>query len=106
MLGHLKQVLPRRPDLKVIVTSATIDADRFARHFASKDGEPAPVIQVSGRLFPVEQRWRPFEESREAFSDIATDRSSALKIEISRYIRARSTEITTDADLVAVLNIA
>jgi ATP-dependent helicase HrpA len=68
LLGHLRQILPRRPDLKVIVTSATIDADRFARHFAkgSEQGdEPAPVIQVSGRLFPVEQRWRPFEESRE-----------------------------------------
>jgi ATP-dependent helicase HrpA len=64
LLGHLRQILPRRPDLKVIVTSATIDADRFAQHFASADG-PAPVIQVSGRLFPVEQRWRPFEESRE-----------------------------------------
>ncbi len=62
LLGHLRQILPRRPDLKVIVTSATIDADRFARHFESKDG-PAPVIQVSGRLFPVEQRWRPFEEN-------------------------------------------
>ena len=64
LLGYLRQLLPRRPDLKVIVTSATIDADRFAQHFASKDG-PAPVIQVSGRLFPVEQRWRPFEDSRE-----------------------------------------
>jgi ATP-dependent helicase HrpA len=64
LLGHLRQILPRRPDLKVVVTSATIDADRFARHFASGD-TPAPVIQVSGRLFPVEQRWRPFEESRE-----------------------------------------
>ena len=64
LLGHLRQILPRRPDLKVIVTSATIDADRFARHFAASAG-PAPVIQVSGRLFPVEQRWRPFEESRE-----------------------------------------
>lgn len=64
LLGYLRQVLPRRPDLKVIVTSATIDADRFAQHFASRHG-PAPVIQVSGRLFPVEQRWRPFEESRE-----------------------------------------
>ena len=64
LLGHLRQILPRRPDLKIIVTSATIDADRFARHFASATG-PAPVIQVSGRLFPVEQRWRPFVESRE-----------------------------------------
>ena len=64
LLGYLRQILPRRPDLKVIVTSATIDADRFARHFESARG-PAPVIMVSGRLFPVEQRWRPFEESRE-----------------------------------------
>jgi ATP-dependent helicase HrpA len=64
LLGHLRQILPRRPDLKVVVTSATIDADRFARHFESAAG-PAPVIQVSGRMFPVEQRWRPFEESRE-----------------------------------------
>jgi len=64
LLGYLKQLLPKRPDLKVIVTSATIDADRFANHFAGKAG-PAPVIMVSGRLFPVEQRWRPYEESRE-----------------------------------------
>jgi ATP-dependent helicase HrpA len=87
LLGYLRQILPRRPDLKIIVTSATIDADRFAQHFASRrspapgrptaddapsggreaGGErvPAPVIMVSGRLFPVEQRYRPFEESRE-----------------------------------------
>jgi ATP-dependent helicase HrpA len=64
LLGYLRQLLPRRPDLKIIVTSATIDADRFAQHFASSKG-PAPVIMVSGRLFPVEQRYRPFEESRE-----------------------------------------
>jgi ATP-dependent helicase HrpA len=64
LLGHLKQVLAQRPELKVVVTSATIDADRFSRHFASSSG-PAPVIQVSGRMFPVEQRWRPFAETRE-----------------------------------------
>ena len=64
LLGYLRQILPRRPDLKIIVTSATIDADRFAQHFASARG-PAPVLMVSGRTFPVEQRWRPFEESRE-----------------------------------------
>ena len=64
LLGYLRQLLPRRPDLKIVVTSATIDADRFARHFASKAG-PAPVIMVSGRMFPVEQRYRPFEDSRE-----------------------------------------
>ncbi|MCK6416702.1 MAG: ATP-dependent RNA helicase HrpA [Giesbergeria sp.] len=64
LLGYIRQILPRRPDLKVVVTSATIDADRFAKHFESSKG-PAPVIQVSGRTYPVEQRWRPFEESRD-----------------------------------------
>ena len=64
LLGHLKQILPQRPELKVIVTSATIDAERFAGHFASP-AAAAPVIMVSGRLFPVEQRWRPFEERRD-----------------------------------------
>ena len=64
LLGYLRQILPRRPDLKIIVTSATIDAQRFANHFASRHG-PAPVIMVSGRMFPVEQRYRPFEESRD-----------------------------------------
>ncbi|HEY0824364.1 MAG TPA: ATP-dependent RNA helicase HrpA, partial [Ramlibacter sp.] len=64
LLGYLRQLLPRRPDLKVVVTSATIDAERFAQHFASPKG-PAPVIYVSGRTFPVEQRWHPFEESRD-----------------------------------------
>ncbi len=64
LLGYLRQILPRRPDLKIIVTSATIDAQRFADHFAGRSG-PAPVIMVSGRMFPVEQRYRPFEESRD-----------------------------------------
>ena len=64
LLGYLRQILPRRPDLKIVVTSATIDAQRFADHFKSNKG-PAPVIMVSGRMFPVETRYRPFEESRE-----------------------------------------
>ena len=64
LLGYLRQLLPRRPDLKIIITSATIDADRFAQHFASRNG-PAPVIMVSGRTYAVEQRYRPFEESRD-----------------------------------------
>ncbi|KAB7631036.1 ATP-dependent RNA helicase HrpA, partial [Verminephrobacter sp. Larva24] len=66
LLGYLRQILPRRPDLKLVITSATIDADRFARHFASGDAMTcAPVIEVSGRSFPVELRWRPFQETRE-----------------------------------------
>ncbi len=60
LLGHLRQILPRRPDLKVIVTSATIDTERFAKHFAGPAG-PAPVIEVSGRMYPVEVRWRAIE---------------------------------------------
>lgn len=65
LLGYLKEVLPKRPDLKLIVTSATIDADRFARHFGT-DARPAPVIEVSGRLYPVEVRYRPVAEDRPA----------------------------------------
>ncbi|MBJ9943485.1 ATP-dependent RNA helicase HrpA [Burkholderia multivorans] len=65
LLGYLKEILPKRPDLKLIVTSATIDADRFARHFGS-DAHPAPVIEVSGRLYPVEVRYRPVAEDRPA----------------------------------------
>ena len=60
MLGYLKQLLPRRPDLKVIVTSATLDAERFSRHFAG-----APVIEVSGRLYPIETRYRPWEDRKD-----------------------------------------
>ncbi|HJV50834.1 MAG TPA: ATP-dependent RNA helicase HrpA [Noviherbaspirillum sp.] len=60
LLGYLKQLLPRRPDLKVIITSATIDAERFARHFGKPD-RAAPVIEVSGRLYPVEVRYRPVD---------------------------------------------
>jgi len=63
ILGYLRQILPKRPDLKVIVTSATIDPQRFANHFADKSGKPAPVIEVSGRTYPVEMRYRPLNES-------------------------------------------
>ena len=63
LLGYLKTLLPRRPDLKIIITSATIDADRFARHFGSND-KPAPVIEVSGRLYKVEVRYRPIERDQ------------------------------------------
>ena len=60
LLGYLRQLLPKRPDLKLIITSATIDAQRFADHFTI-NGKVAPVIEVSGRLFPVEQRYCPLE---------------------------------------------
>ena len=59
ILGYVRQLLPRRPDLKVIVTSATIDTARFARHFGIGD-EDAPIVEVTGRTYPVEVRYRPF----------------------------------------------
>ncbi|KRB39013.1 ATP-dependent RNA helicase HrpA [Microbacterium sp. Root180] len=59
LIGYLTRILPQRPDLKVIVTSATIDPESFARHFADRDGNPAPIIEVSGRTYPVEVRYRP-----------------------------------------------
>jgi ATP-dependent helicase HrpA len=65
LLGYIRQILPKRPDLKVVVTSATIDADRFAKHFESAKRPGAGHHGVGPHLFPVEQRWRPFEESRD-----------------------------------------
>ncbi|MFG2109035.1 ATP-dependent RNA helicase HrpA [Micromonospora chersina] len=66
ILGYLRQLLPRRPDLKVVITSATIETDRFAKHFADAEGNPAPVVEVSGRTYPVEVRYRPLVEVTEA----------------------------------------
>ncbi len=62
LLGYLKQLLRKRRDLKVIVTSATIDTARFAQHFVDASGEPAPIVEVSGRSYPVEIRYRPLED--------------------------------------------
>lgn len=66
LLGYLKRLLTKRADLKVIVTSATIDAERFAQHFADADGKPAPIFNISGRTYPVEIRWRPLDDVDEA----------------------------------------
>ncbi|MGZ6884334.1 MAG: ATP-dependent RNA helicase HrpA, partial [Nocardioidaceae bacterium] len=62
ILGYLRQLLPKRPDLKVVITSATIDPERFAAHFAAADGTPAPIVEVTGRTYPVELRYRPLVE--------------------------------------------
>ncbi|MGN6160519.1 MAG: ATP-dependent RNA helicase HrpA, partial [Marmoricola sp.] len=70
LLGYLKRLLPRRPDLKVIVTSATIDPESFARYFADVEGNPAPVIEVSGRTYPVEVRYRPLVVEDEGDDDV------------------------------------
>nr|WP_129138906.1 ATP-dependent RNA helicase HrpA [Halomonas coralii] len=68
LLGYLKRLTERRPDLKIIITSATIDVERFSRHFA-RDGKPAPVVQVSGRTYPVEVRYRPLVRETEDEED-------------------------------------
>ncbi|HEU0206268.1 MAG TPA: ATP-dependent RNA helicase HrpA [Pseudolysinimonas sp.] len=78
LLGYLKQLLPRRPDLKVIVTSATIDPESFARHFATVPadggpGSPAPIVEVSGRTYPVEIRYRPLVAEAASDSDDPDD---------------------------------
>ncbi|MFJ2824800.1 ATP-dependent RNA helicase HrpA [Streptomyces toxytricini] len=69
LLGYLSQLLPRRPDLKVVITSATIDPERFSRHFGD-----APIVEVSGRTYPVEVRYRPLleEDSEESDRDQIT----------------------------------
>ena len=73
LLGYLKQLLPRRPDLKVIVTSATIDTERFAAHFAG-----APVVNVEGRGYPVEMRYRPLGEKPGSESTFSQDAVSPI----------------------------
>ncbi len=65
ILGYLKQILQKRPDLKLIITSATIDVERFSRHF-----DNAPVVEVSGRTYPVETRYRPLLQDDDADLDL------------------------------------
>jgi ATP-dependent helicase HrpA len=89
LLGYLKELLlgarPARPDLKLVVTSATIDAARFSRHFAHS-GEPAPVIEVSGRLYPVEVRYRPL--AGEGRTDEEQDVEDAIVEALDELARA------------------
>ncbi|HYS64371.1 MAG TPA: ATP-dependent RNA helicase HrpA [Paraburkholderia sp.] len=100
LLGYLKEILARRPDLKLIVTSATIDADRFARHFGSEE-KPAPVIEVSGRLYPVEVRYRPVAEDSPAVKAAEGASSSSSS---SRESRDRpKTQRETDRDLMEAI---
>ncbi|MGV8966987.1 MAG: ATP-dependent RNA helicase HrpA [Cellulomonas sp.] len=71
ILGYLTRLLPQRPDLKVVITSATIDSTRFAEHFAGPDGVPAPVVEVTGRTYPVELRYRPLTPEDDDPADAA-----------------------------------
>ena len=107
ILGYVARLLPVRPDLKVIITSATIDSDRFARHFGTWEGapgsgrltEPAPVIEVSGRTYPVEIRYRPLgpttpsSYTSEASAAQANDRTETVE----------TTEVTESGPMQLVL---
>jgi ATP-dependent helicase HrpA len=81
LLGYLRRLLPKRPDLKLIITSATIDPQRFAEHFADPRGTPAPIVEVSGRTYPVEVRYRPLvqlPESDEEGEPVVRDQTEAI----------------------------
>src|SRR5690625_2756134 len=80
LLGYLRQLLPKRPDLKVIITSATIDSEKFAAHFGT-GGQPASVIEVSGRTYPVEIRYRPLV-------DDDVDQAGAICLAVDELIAA------------------
>ncbi len=89
LLGYLKRLLPRRPDLKVVITSATIDPERFAAHFADAHGRPAPIIEVSGRTYPVEVRYRPLLE--ESYDDeegepVQRDQTEAIEAAVDELL--------------------
>ena len=80
LLGYLKRLLPRRPDLKVVITSATIDVERFAEHF------DAPVVEVSGRTYPVEVRYRPLlelPEDDEEGEPVQRDQTEAIRAAVA-----------------------
>lgn len=98
LLGYLKQLLPKRPDLKVIITSATIDPESFAKHFADADGSPAPIIEVSGRTYPVEIRYRPLITEREnpktgEITEVETDPLDGLVAACKELMRAGDGDI-------------
>lgn len=107
ILGYVARLLPARPDLKVIITSATIDSDRFARHFGTWEGtpgsgrliEPAPVIEVSGRTYPVEIRYRPLGPTTpSSYTSEASAQQADDPIEI-----IETTEVTESGPMQLVL---
>ncbi|GGI47960.1 ATP-dependent helicase HrpA [Agromyces flavus] len=98
LLGYLTRLLPRRPDLRVIITSATIDPESFARHFADAAGTPAPIIEVSGRTYPVEVRYRPLvAESAGSEADEDDEGAAAEDRDIQRGILDALDELGREA---------
>jgi ATP-dependent helicase HrpA len=96
LLGYLKRLLPRRPDLKVVITSATIDVERFAEHFG--DGQSrAPVVEVSGRTYPVEIRYRPLLALRDGSSLASSGTGETERDEEGEPVQRDQTEAIVDA---------
>ena len=104
ILGYLARLLPMRPDLKVIITSATIDSARFAEHFGTWEGtpgkgrlmEPAPVIEVSGRTFPVEVRYRPLSTDLPSSYSTATTSTPTASVPTPSRVEQLVLEDTDD----------
>ncbi len=88
LLGLLRRLQGKRPDLRIIITSATIDAERFAAHFADEDG-PAPIVNVEGRGYPVELRYLPWEDVVEGGRDDDADSRSVVRRDSDHYDLAR-----------------
>src|SRR3954453_1869371 len=88
LLGVVKRILPRRPDLKLIITSATIDPQRFAAHFGD-----APVVEVSGRTYPVEVRYRPVIDPDDAEADPGRDQIDAVGDAVDELLREKRGDI-------------
>ncbi|QTX04042.1 ATP-dependent RNA helicase HrpA [Agromyces archimandritae] len=99
LLGYLKRLLPKRPELKLVITSATIDPGSFAEHFADAEGRPAPVIEVSGRTFPVEIRYRPPAGADDGDEDVDAARPAGAR---GRGGADRGEDDPTDAVLAAL----
>lgn len=102
LLGYIKRILPRRPDLRVIITSATIDTERFANHFAPND-TPAPVISVQGRTYPVEVRYRPVEQLPQVDADDTPVRAPDRPVEDVVVDAAHELARDTTGDLLVFL---
>ncbi|MBW6435570.1 ATP-dependent RNA helicase HrpA [Actinoplanes hulinensis] len=100
ILGYLRELLPKRPDLKLIITSATIETERFAAHFAGADGKAAPIIEVSGRTYPVEVRYRPLVTT----TVIEDDEVREEPIDQIDGIAAAVDELPTDGDILVFLS--
>ena len=97
LLGYLKHILPLRPDLKIIITSATIDLDKFSQHFADADGKPAPVIEVSGRTYPVTTHYRPMTEDYD-------DQYQAISETVGEILAAEKGQTTRGGDILVFLS--